>query len=116
MLTGISGSNTVRMASRIAGFSASVLPGSGTSVSVSEEEGSGSGEASGIMGSGLILLLGGDDRFPVERSLERVPRQAGALDAHRELPHPGEDRELSHVLDSSFRRSGDHRMESLEQG
>src|SRR5690606_4486931 len=63
-------------------------------------------------------LLGPDDAaWLEERGLERVPRERGALDAHRELAHPRKDRQLSERLgvDRLARRRRQHGLEAVEQ-
>src|SRR5690606_25520644 len=63
-------------------------------------------------------LLGPDDAaWLEERGLERVPRERGALDAHRELAHPRKDRQLSERLgvDRLARRRRQNGLEAVEQ-
>src|SRR5207245_9979206 len=66
------------------------------------------GRASSLQGHGFLLRL--------ERRLERVPREARALHADRELADAGEDRELAEGR--VYRIPGtarDHLAKSLEQ-
>src|SRR5436190_14164900 len=99
MFTGISGSYTVWMASRIAGFNASVRAASATSAAVSFEVGAGWAGRSGTIGRDFILrLFGRGDRVALERGFQGMPGQARALHAHRELAHAGQRRQLAHVL------------------
>src|SRR2546428_12731234 len=72
-----------------------------------ESEG-GPRRASSLQGHGLLLRL--------ERRLERVPREARALHADRELADAGEDRELAEGrVDRIPRTARDHLTKSLEQ-
>src|SRR6185436_12367208 len=96
MLTGISGSKTV--------FSASTIPSSTSVGSNGVSEGAGvSTVVSAVavsVGSDMgKLLLGGDGMvLLVERGLERMPGESGALDPHRVLADTGEDGELAQSL------------------
>src|SRR5215212_4641371 len=109
MLTGISGSKTVEIASTMRGFNSAVLSGSGTTLNAFDDGGSGAG--SGIMGTGFMLIRGGSFRrnpwFTLERGLERMPGQAGAFHAHRELAYAREHRQLPEIFDRLVRRGRD---------
>src|SRR5574338_1390184 len=98
MFTGNSGSKTVRITSMIRGLSASVLAASGTMLAVSFVDAGGSGTGSGIIGSGFMLLRR-HVRLAIERRLQRVPGEARALHADRELADAREHRQLAQVLD-----------------
>src|SRR5689334_25347740 len=104
MFTGISGSNTVEIASTIVGLSAAVLSGSGVN-SVLVDSGTG-GIASGIMGSGF-MSLGRGALLPLQRRLQGVPRQARAFHSHREFSYACEHRQLAKILHRLVRRRGD---------
>src|SRR6478735_6625191 len=111
MLTGISGSYTVAIASTIAGFNAAVLSASAAN-SVGVDSGTG-GMAFGIMGKGFISFRRGG-RLAFQRGLERVPRQARALHPHGKLPHAGKHRQLAEILDWLVGRSRHDVMKTLE--
>ena len=107
MLTGISGSNTVEIACDDGRLQRLGLTGIG--VEGSGGVGSGVGIGSGaIMGRGFIVssfeLLGRGDLLAIERRLQRVPGQAGALHADGKLAHPGKHRQLAELLDRLIRR------------
>ena len=102
MFTGISGSNTVRIASTISGFSSSVFAGSGTSTAVVSFEEAGVAGTSGIICNGF-MSFGRGRGFAIEGGLQSVPRQAGALHAYGKLPHARQHRQLAEIFD---RRSG----------
>ena len=106
MFTGISGSNTVEIASMIAGFNAAVFSASAVNRRLVVDSGA-AGVRSRNHGRGF-MSLSRDALLAFERRLERVPRQAGALHAHRKLAHAGEHRQLSRVLDRLIRRRRDH--------
>ena len=113
MLTGISGSNTVEIALMISGFNAAVFSASATSAAV-RPVGAGSFRLRRL-DDGKVLHSVDVASLPVERRLQRVPGEAGAFYAHRELAHAREHRELAHVLDRLIRGRGHHPVEALEQ-
>src|SRR5919109_703075 len=145
MFTGISGSKIVCIASMIFGFSSSVRATSGTSVPTSSVDDAGWGAGCGISGRGFMTPVlpklpdtriakarkyqicrsselsdfGNSFRrhylFPVERSLERMPREARALDADRELAYAGQRRQLTEILNRPIGRRGHHPVKTLEQ-
>src|SRR6476620_7613379 len=99
MFTGISGSNTVEMTSRIAGFKAAVLSASAANSVLVVSGVSGTvGIASGIIGSGFMLFRR-RALFALQGRLERVPGEARAFHPDRELAHTREYRKFAEILD-----------------
>src|SRR5918993_5678278 len=114
MFTGISGSNTVEMALMIAGFNAAVLSASITSSAVVLVAGGASG--GGVcMTFRFFMSFSRNRLFAVQSSLQRMPAQAGTLHPNWKLAHPGQHRQLAHVLDRLIGRGRHHRVEALKE-
>src|SRR5436190_12589500 len=96
----------------IAGFKAAVFSASAANAVLVDSGAAGVG--SGIMGRGF-MLLSGHVLLALERGLERMPRQAGALHPDRKLTHAGEHRQFSQILDRLIGWRRHHVMKTLEQ-
>ena len=107
MFTGISGSNTVEIASMIAGFNAVGFLRVGSELASSVVSRHRRGRRRDHR-QRLHVIQSTCVCFALQRRLQRVPRQAGALHADRKLAHTGEHRQLAEILDRLVRRRRDH--------